>query len=295
MNDNGEPYQYRCFCFTSYDDIYHDHPNITYLVCQEEKCPKSGRYHLQGYCELEKKWTMSRIKSEFGNQALHIEMRRGSAKQAIDYCKKEESATGNRWEFGTPKSQGDRSDLKDAYEMVKRGMKNVEIAQTEPATYMKFYRAIDAVRNLINQELSKKWREVKVHVLWGKAGTGKTRYIYDSTLWDDIYKLDRANGESIWFDGYQGEKILLIDDFYGWIKYGLLLQLLDGYPMRLQTKGGNTWAQWETVYITSNKPWRKWYSMGDKEMGTGRLEPLERRITDDHHFGDPEEEEEEDE
>jgi hypothetical protein len=52
------------------------------------------------------------------------------------------------------------------------------------------------------------------------------------------------------FNGYDGEKVLLIDDFNGWIKY--TLRILDGYPLRLNIKNGVTWARFDRVYITSN-------------------------------------------
>lgn len=280
-------HQYRNFCWTSYEDVFYDNPNVTYFICQEEKCPKTGRYHLQGYCELDKRWTLSKIKEEFGNRALHIEMRRGSQQQAIDYCKKEDTATGRRWEFGTPKSQGDRNDLKDVYEMVKKGMRNIEILESVPHTFMRYGRAIDNVRNVLNKESGKRMRKVEVYVLWGESGTGKTRYVYDNEDINDIYKLDKCNGDNIWFDGYEGEKILLIDEFYGSsIKFSMLLQLLDIYPMKLQVKGGHTWANWERVYITSNKPYTNWYRLSDSDISHKcKLQPLARRITESIMFG----------
>jgi len=86
---------------------------------------------------------------------------------------------------------------------------------------------------------------------------------------ENIFKID--GDDTLWWDGYQGQKILLIDDFYGTIKYGKLLNILDIYPLRLPTKGGHTYANWEKIYITSNDKPDKWYQKG--------LTPaLERRL-----------------
>ena len=116
--------------------------------------------------------------------------------------------------------------------------------------------------------------ELKVSVLWGRTGCGKTKGVYDlmAEKNERIYKLD--GGNNIWWDGYMGEKTILIDDFYGWIKFGFLLNILDVYPLRLEVKGGFTYACWTQVYITSNKPWEQWY----KDLTHEQEAALKRRI-----------------
>lgn len=88
-----------------------------------------------------------------------------------------------------------------------------------------------------------------------------------------------ANG-SIWFDGYQGEDIVLIDDFYGWLPWTFLLKLLDRYPLRVQTKFGVVPFRSKIVYITSNVHPDKWYSYGENMV----YEALRRRIDTITHF-----------
>lgn len=46
--------------------------------------------------------------------------------------------------------------------------------------------------------------------------------------------------------------MILFDDFYGQIKLGVMLRLLDHYICRLPVKGAFSYANWTTVYITSN-------------------------------------------
>lgn len=79
---------------------------FTYIVAQLEKAPGTGNFHIQGYCELEKQMTLQSVKQALGSDQVHIEKRRGSQKQAIDYCKKEESREEEAVEYGEPKGQG---------------------------------------------------------------------------------------------------------------------------------------------------------------------------------------------
>ena len=52
----------------------------------------------------------------------------------------------------------------------------------------------------------------------------------------NLYNVPEPNNGSLWFDGYRGQKTILLDDFYGWIKYHTLLQITDGYPYQAPTK-----------------------------------------------------------
>lgn len=86
------------------------------------------------------------------------------------------------------------------------------------------------------------------------------------------YILRTSNSKNIWWDGYTGQKAIVIDEFYGsWMKYNVLLTILDGYALRLEVKGGFTWASYDMVIITSNATVGEWYSRVD-------ISALNRRI-----------------
>lgn len=65
---------------------------------------------------------------------------------------------------------------------------------------------------------------------------------------------------------------MIIDDFYGWIKYSTLLRLLDRYPMRVEYKGGQANFLAKTIIFTSNRHPSEWYKMDNSA--------LMRRITE---------------
>lgn len=232
---------------------------IKYLICQEEICPDTQRHHIQGYVEFKGQHLLSGVKEIFHDPALHVEKRRGTVSQACDYCRKADSAVpGTQFEVGKCSASAQHT-KEEIIKRIKRGETNLSLIEEFPSQFLTSYRGIDRVRFEYAKSKAQEWRDLTVRVLYGRTGTGKTRSVFSSYR-GRLFKLDPAN--NVWWDGYDGEEVLLIDDFYGWIKYGTLLNYLDGYPMRLDVKGSFTWAMWTKVFITSNKHPREWYKDG---------------------------------
>lgn len=274
--------RWRNFCFTSFSPILADtldRPMFKYLVMQKEVCPNTQREHWQGYAELKSQRRLNGVKEALGDEKAHIEPRRGTAKEAADYCKKAESAIPDTIvEFGQISGQGRRSDVENMVSMIREGKSNLEILDEMPGTYARMYKAADRIRWELQRASTSRWRNLEVIVLYGATGTGKTRFAIESCPPEEsLFKLDVAN--NLWWDGYSGESTLVLDDFYGWIKYGLLLNVLDGYPLRLEVKGGFTRAAWTRVIVTSNKHPRDWYKDPQGELVNGVPAALARRIT----------------
>lgn len=262
--------RYRNACVTSWsDEVVFDETCVKYIIYHREICPDTKKLHYHIYVEFKNKVTIKKVKEIFKDNTIHIEPRHGTSKQAIDYVVKDTNEF-EVVEYGTRKKSGERNDIKSAVNMIKENKKNIDIINDMPIVFVKFHRGLEKTRFEINKVKANTFRILKNYVITGPAGCGKTRYVYDLYGYDNVYKLDA--GTSVWFDGYDGQEILLIDDFYGWIKYGHLLNILDGYPLRLDIKGGHTWALWNKVFITSNDIPALWYQKG--------LTPaLERRIT----------------
>ena len=62
-----------------------------YCIGQLETCPSSGKKHIQAYFEFTQCVRMSHIKKFLGDNTCHLERRRGTQKEAIEYCSKPES------------------------------------------------------------------------------------------------------------------------------------------------------------------------------------------------------------
>lgn len=244
-------------------------------ICGEETCPTTGRKHLQGFMYFKKRQRFSVLQKKF--EGFHLEVARGTDEDNWKYCSKEDKdpLTWGDWRKG---GQGQRV-CDDIIDMLDEGEKMVTIMRTHTKTWMKNFRAIDRMQEMIQKEKSqlRKFREVEVFVIWGPAGSGKTRSVVEKE--DDLYICDMV-GDG-WWDGYENEKAILFDDFYGGVQYGKMLRYLDGYNVRLNVKGKSCQANWERVYITSNEPPEQWYAGIGNEK-----DALLRRITDVTFLGD---------
>lgn len=249
--------QYRNVCFTLNNYTADEEKKIQefdckYLVYGREK-GQNNTPHLQGYVELTKRLTLKPLKLVLGNRA-HVEKRKGTAEQAATYCKKDKDI----FEKGTISAPGARNDIKLLLTAVKKRKRVIELAEEYPVAWVKYHRACEKLSIEYARE-DKEPKQVTVTVLYGKAGSGKTRRAYEMD--PDLYMFTESAGQD-WFDGYHGQKTILFDDFYGGIKYGKFLKLLDRYRFNLAVKGGFTWKSWTQVIITSNQRPDEWYSRG---------------------------------
>lgn len=210
---------------------------FAYVIFGKEK-GEGGTPHLQGYAELKKRTAFSVIKGLWDR--MHIEPRRGSQLQAITYCKKD----GDFFEYGEMKKQGSRSDIHSIKEIVFSGGTMMDIVEESNS-----YQALRAGQLLLSlRPFSKRDLPKKVFWYWGSTGSGKTRAAIELCV-DDFW----ISGENLkWFDGYIGQKNVIIDDFRkDFCTFHYLLRLLDRYPLRVPIKGGFVEWQPENIYITS--------------------------------------------
>lgn len=229
---------------------------IKYMVFGYETAPTTGTPHLQAYTAWTNPRSIGKFMRMFITKGIHIEKTRGTPAQASDYCKYSDyphNTIKNEFEeFGTLPAQGERTDWTAALTAITQGEDITEVIEAQP-------HLLPCIRSLERfkvMKLKPLHRDVRVIVLHGEAGTGKTRYAYDT--YADIYSKPRGD----WWDGYSGQKTILLDDYYGYLPYCELLRVLDRYPYQVPVKGGYVYAQWDTVIITSNKEPQHWYSNG---------------------------------
>lgn len=226
----------RDYCFTAWREPKPDFDNLRYICWGIEICPTTNREHYQGLVIFKRTHRIPGAKRIIGGgDECHLEPRRGTRPEARDYCRKDGKFTEHGQFEGLTKEQLFRQPI----EFLK---------ENNPEFYCRYHKGLEKL-----QPKGDKWRNVEVTHISGETGTGKTRQVMEM---DDVYKIDPPYR---WFDGYEGESILLIDDYKkGVIERGLFLNLLDGYRLRLETKGSHTWALWKKVYITSNYTMDSW-------------------------------------
>lgn len=140
----------RRWCFTINNPTDDDDPmkwGVQYATWQKEEGADKTP-HLQGYVELEKKSRLSAMKKLNGR--AHWEQCKGTQKQNIDYCTKEEGRLDGPWEYGDKNQQGKRTDLEMAVEtLTDSGLQ--ACAAEHPVEYVKFNSGLEKLASTIRQ------------------------------------------------------------------------------------------------------------------------------------------------
>lgn len=212
---------------------------------------------------------------------LHYELRRGTVADARSYCTKEETRVLGPFEFGEPSGQGTRNDLASATDIIRAGGSLKRVAEECPTVYTKFHKGLAALRNVL-QDFGRGYAEKDVRLYYGPTGVGKTRRAYAE--YPRLCRLPVPTRGATWFDGYDGQEVVLMDDYGGDCVYPFqfCLQLLDGYEMQVPVKGGFIPWRPDVIIITSNVPVDLWYPNISQEL----VLALKRRITRIERFID---------
>ncbi len=242
--------QSKNWCFTDFElldwsKIYMGDDNIRYVCWGTEVCPKTKKKHYQGWIQVDKKKRLGGMKKLCQSKKIHLESCRGTENENEKYCKKDNKYSS----AGKFLTQGKRTDLDNLKIIIDEGGTLEDIAKADFKHFITYNRGFQVYKKIVDQRLRKGFRKVNVIHIHGKTGTGKTRKAMEDTE-NDVYKIQ---GKALqWWDGYDGEKTLLIDEYDNDIALTELLGILDGYQLRLPIKGSFTYANWTKVFITSN-------------------------------------------
>lgn len=191
----------------------------------------------------------------------HIEPAQGSSEENRAYVQKsgkwandekaDTSVPGTFEEQGElpVEHPGERTDIAILYQYIKDGLSNFEIMEQNPDYLLnleKIERARQAIREQQYREI---FRQLETVYVWGPTGVGKTRSVMERYSYAGVYRVtDYAHP----FDAYQGEDVLLLDEYSSNFKIRDLLNYLDGYPLTLPARYSNRVACYTKVYIVSN-------------------------------------------
>lgn len=212
---------------------------------------ESGTTHVQGYVEFTTRQRLEALKKWL--PTAHFESRRGTAEQARDYTRKEESRKEGPWERGefVPKTAGQRSDLDTFKAAIFEGLTDRQLLDAYPdqcARYPQFLRMCRkeaAKEKVTKQELAelRPWQEavknmidVEPHdrqILWvydPAGGTGKT--IMSKWLVDHHGAFYTNGGKHTDIvHAYDGERVVIFDyvrESEGYVNYGVMEALKNG-------------------------------------------------------------------
>lgn len=237
---------------------------VVYLVFGRELGKENRRRHLQGYIYFKNGIGFKKAKACISQRA-HVEPARGTPRDNEKYCKKD----GDWEEFGDVPQRGKRTDLHEIRDLIKNGVSDREIAEQYFPKWVVFRRSFCQYRELLREPVLR--LQLRVYLLIGAAGVGKTRFAYERGMRDGGVWMSH-DPTLKWFDGYDGQKHAIIDDFRGGSSFEWLLRLLDVYPLRVPVKG--SFVDWtpEIIWITSNEDVERWYP------DQADYSPLKRRI-----------------
>lgn len=279
--------KYMAFTMTIWTDELLEKVKATkpqYMCWAPETCPETNKFHWQAYAYYKNPRAISAMGKLFGGDG-RVFASGGDAKENRKYVfgpyskdGKEKPVNPDAVEIGTIPEQGKRNDLRAFDSDIKAGKRGRDLSVDHLEIRAKYPKL---EQTLINEDDEQRAIQMfkdgfcpEVHVRWGEPGTGKSRYVYEKHDAESIYELNLGDGsnKSVWWDGYRGQEVVLINDFDGELGWKYLLRLLDRYPFRMQIKGSHCWRLCKYIYITSNDPPERWYAQY-------RSGPLMRRLT----------------
>lgn len=247
MSENKS--RYFCFTYNNYTDAALEmlaNVNCKYVLFGKEVAPSTGTPHLQGYVRFKSERAIGGVRKEFG---CHVEIAKGSFEENYKYCTK----GGDFVERGVkPMTQVEKGDTEKV--RWKRIIDAVEggeyewLKDNEPRFYAEGERTMSSIRKRCRRDpepltdLTNEW-------WYGPTGTGKSRLAFEEN--PGAYRKDPKER---WWDGYEGQKVVIIDDFdkFQVSQGGDMKRWMDHYPFMAPYKGGYTSIRPEKIIVTSN-------------------------------------------
>lgn len=232
---------------------------IQFLAFGRELCPKTKKPHNQVFLYFYNprsfsKINLGKIGKFWGETHCFVDVIRGSFAQNEAYCSKE----GKYTKLGDEPEQGSRGDIKENCSLILSGVSTPnDLAVKDPVNFNMYK---NTYNNIYNQYLRKQFRTEQTRGVWywGSTGVGKSHLAFKDFSPDTHYVKDLNVN---WWDNYEQQKIVVLNEFRGQIKYGELLDLLDKWPKSVPIRNNPSIPfTSEKIIITSCKPPEEIYS-----------------------------------
>lgn len=249
----------RYWTFTVWDteDYMKDHLlklETNYIIYQVEQGKKEMHKHIQGYCEFKTPKTLKNMSNMIGTKN-HYEIAKGTGVQNQTYCSKEEGRILGPIEKGVMENfgQGKRNDIIDMKNDLKEGKSMEYIAENYTGNFLRYSNGIQKLKNLMIKDRKEMPELIVIH---GKeSGIGKSRMAYEMKDNGTIFVKSDC---TLWWDGYDNEDTVIINEFNGQLPIEYMNTLIDWYPHRVQVKGSSVKFTSKRVIITTNLKLEDW-------------------------------------
>lgn len=249
--------------------------NLVYF-CMMDEIGDQGTYHTHLYIYANSPMRFSTLKRHF--PTAHIEKALGTSLENRTYVLKEgkfqDSEKGHTTVKGTfeeqglipTKSQESTHKLQLIHKMIEDGYSNLQIIKEFPEYSFRIKTLVELRNEYLREKNSVGFRNLSVTYIYGKTGTGKTYSIFQKHKPENICRVTNYENPRALFDAYEGQDVLVFEEFRSQIPIGDMLNYLDRYPIDLPARYGNRWASFTKVYITSNISLKEQYkSIQEKE------------------------------
>lgn len=268
-----------------FDEIYKNNIEVIRYLIVGEEISKTGYRHYQCYVQLFRQIRMKGFKKLMNYEGTHLEVQYGTNLEARNYCWKGQFELKGT-EYPQPSSitktfgrfcegQGERTEMLDIKELLDDGVGHYDIVNTRNVyfnSYGRYHSWYEKYKCMADDErLNIMRKTIDVWALYGPGGTGKTESILRKYGCKNCYILKNPNRDNKNWNGYESQKILIIDDFYSWLPLSTMQRILDNKPYRVRKLNGYRWAQWDKVYITSNQDPNQWYRNVQEIEGMGEI------------------------
>lgn len=236
---------------------------VNYIKGQLELSNETQYLHWQLLVAMATKCRLPVLKRIFGD-GIHAELTKSKA--ANDYVWKEDTrVNGTQFELGQlPFKRNSETDWASVLDNAKRGRLDAIPADVVVRHY-------GNLRRIGMDHLTPVAIVRRIIVYWGPSGTGKSRRAWHEAGLDAFPKDPLTK----FWDGYQGQPHVVIDEFRGGVSIGHVLRWFDRYPVNIEVKGAAVTLRATTVWITSNIRPEDWYPDLDHATKQALLRRLE--------------------
>lgn len=270
----------RNYTFTDFTqtDIDYNADTMKLLMYATELCPDTNRLHLQGYVTFINKTSLKQAKKHLNNSSIHLEPAIADYQHNLLYIQGPYEKDGKIKPvndtfilYGEPprSNQGKRNDLQHLCQQLKDCTITIQdIIDTFPGKYHLYRKTFEKITQTVQD---KNYRKDMTKGIWyyGDTGTGKSHRAFKDYNPDTHYIYPNDNG---WWDGYDGQDTIIINDFRGEISYNQLLQIIDKWPYQLRRRNQQPRQLIaSTVIITSSLPPSQIYKNRQDEDSLSQL------------------------
>ena len=256
-------------------------PDVEWAVWQHERGAE-GTDHIQGYAVFKNVKRLAWLKNNC-DELANWRPRESTHPVCRAYHEKADTRIDGPWYVGedkfVPKKKGERTDIIKLHQKLMEGT-TAQALYEDPEFFGVWLHSHRAIDRIISDRTPKRNWITFTQVYWGTSGCGKTRRAHyeaslkaDGTVGEPYYVLRKPAGNAVYWDGYNGEKHIIIDEFYGWIPRQAMLTICDRYPTIVDVKNGARNFAPVKIWITSNSDPRLWWPKVGLGAMSRRLKP----------------------